>query len=454
LAAAASALPGKRLAQRLDLARFYLARDMYQEAKAVLDVALAGDRPVAEDVTASVLRAAAEVMMNRPDDALKDLGSPAIGDQHDAPLWRALAYACQGKWGLARDSFKRVEASIATLPIELQREALKSAMRADIEVGDFSGAATEVNDLDTIGLPRALQPSISVLVGRLSEGMGRNEEALTAYRTAADSWDRPAAAQGRLRATSLRYSLGDLKRDEVISELETLTAIWRGDETEIGALEILARLYTQEGRYRDSFHVMRNAVSAHPDSDMTRRIQGEAAATFDTLFLAGKVDTFSAIDALALFYDFRELTPIGRRGDEMIRRLADRLVSVDLLDQAAELLQYQVDGRLEGAARAQVAARLAVVYLMTTRPTARSRRCAAAASAISPTNCVFSACCLRRAHFPTSASTIWRSKWSAISRVRRRPAYGPTSCGPLGVGPNPLSRSSCIMASDGRNGSR
>jgi hypothetical protein len=72
----------------------------------------------------------------------------------------------------------------------------------------------------------------------------------------------------------------------------------------------------------------------------------------------------TAIDALALFYDFRDRTPIGRRGDEMIRRLADRLVGVDLLDQAAELLQYQVDHRLQGAARAQVAIRLAVIYLM------------------------------------------------------------------------------------------
>jgi hypothetical protein len=41
---------------------------------------------------------------------------------------------------------------------------------------------------------------------------------------------------------------------------------------------------------------------------------------------------------------------------------------VDLLDQAAELLQYQVDHRLEGAARAQVAARLAMVYLMARKP--------------------------------------------------------------------------------------
>jgi hypothetical protein len=74
------------------------------------------------------------------------------------------------------------------------------------------------------------------------------------------------------------------------------------------------------------------------------------------------------VEALGLFYDFRELTPIGRRGDEMIRRLSDRLVGVDLLDQAAELLQHQVDHRLQGAARAQVATRLTVVYLMNRKP--------------------------------------------------------------------------------------
>src|SRR4029077_3057750 len=93
-----------------------------------------------------------------------------------------------------------------------------------------------------------------------------------------------------------------------------------------------------------------------------------AAATFDALFLGGKGDSMPAIEALSLFYDFRELTPIGRRGDEMIRRLSDRLVSVDLLDQAAELLQHQVDHRLQGAARAQVATRLATVYLMNRKP--------------------------------------------------------------------------------------
>ena len=368
IAAAAAAPENKRLAPRLDLARFYLARSMYAEAKGVLDVVMAQQRPGTEDVTPRVLRAVAEVMMNRADGALKDLSDPTVGDQHDAALWRALAYARQGKWAQAHQSFKPVESAIATLPIELQRFALKEELRSSIEVGDFATAENELNDLQTIGIPEDLQPQISVLVGRLDEGLGRPEDALGAYRSAAESPDRPAAAQGRLRETALRYSLGDLKRDEVIADLESLTTVWRGDETEIEALQILARLYTEQHRYRDSFYVMRSAMAAHPDWDMTRRIQEEAAKTFDALFLAGKGDAMAPIDALSLFYDFRELTPIGSRGDEMIRRLADRLVSVDLLDQAAGLLQYQVDKRLQGAARSEVATRLAVIYLMNRKP--------------------------------------------------------------------------------------
>jgi hypothetical protein len=75
-----------------------------------------------------------------------------------------------------------------------------------------------------------------------------------------------------------------------------------------------------------------------------------------------------AVEALGLYFDFKELTPVGRRGDEIVRRLADRLVELDLLDQAAELLQHQVDKRLTGAARSTVAARLAAVRLMNGKP--------------------------------------------------------------------------------------
>lgn len=368
IAAAAAAPENKRLPARLDLARFYLAREMYAEAKGVLDVALAEDHPTSEDPTGLVMHAIANIMMGRLDEGIADLANPLVGDSYDAQLWRALAYAKQGRWAEASENFKKMETAITTLPIEFQRQVMLEAVRASIETRDFAAAADKLNEFETIGVPKELEPRIAVLRGRLAEGTGRNEDALEAYRSAADSSDRVSAARGRLLEISLRFTLGEMKQPEVISELETLTTFWRGDDTEVEALELLAHLYNEEGRYREAFHVMRTAFKAHPNSVLTRRIQDEAATTFDDLFRVGKGDAMPAIDALALFYDFRELTPIGRRGDEMIRRLADRLVSVDLLDQAAELLQHQVDHRLQGAARAQVAVRLAVVYLMNRKP--------------------------------------------------------------------------------------
>jgi tetratricopeptide (TPR) repeat protein len=364
---AASAPVSKRRQARFNLARFYLAKDMAPEAKAVLNVALS-DQRASEDVTGSVLKAVADVMLDRPDDALKELARPQVGNQQDAPIWRAIALARQGRWAEARDIFKAVSAAMGALPIEFQRMAMKEALRSSIELRDFNNATRLVNDFETVGVTPDLEPTINVLLGRLYEGLGRTEDALASYRAAAVSSERRAAAQGRLRETVLAFATGSMGRKDVINDIETLTTVWRGDETETEGLKLLAHLYTEDSRYRDAFHVMRTALLAHPNSDMTRKIQDEAAATFESLFLGGKGDTLPAVEALGLFYDFRELTPIGRRGDEMIRRLSDRLVGVDLLDQAAELLQHQVDHRLQGAARAQVATRLAVVYLMNHKP--------------------------------------------------------------------------------------
>ena len=182
---------------------------------------------------------------------------------------------------------------------------------------------------------RARFADLAVLKGRVMEGLGRLAEALTFYHAAAESVDRPAAARGRLREIALRQSVGEMKRDEAVAALEALATGWRGDETEAEALQLLARFYAEENRYRDAFQVMRSALIAHPQSEMTRRIQDEAAAAFESLFLGVKSEVLAPIDAVSLFYDFRNLTPPGRRGDEMIRKLADRLVSVDLLDQAA-----------------------------------------------------------------------------------------------------------------------
>ena len=368
VAAAAAAEPDQRTAARVDLARFYMSRGLYPEAKGVLDLALADARPGLEDPVALTVHSVASSLMGRPEQGLKDLINPAIGTNYDAQLWKALAYARQGKWAEAREKFKNAEFAVTSLPIELQRILISEAMRCSLEVKDYSGAAKRSDDLDVVGLPSELKGAIAVLRGRLAEALGHDRDALGQYRIAIGSADRAAAAEARLLEIVLRQKRDEISQTEVLRELETLSVMWRGDAVEVRALVMLARMYPDLGRYGESFAAARTATRLQPNSEPSRLGQDAAAALFAQLFLSPKGDDLPPVDALGMFYEYRELTPIGRRGDEMIRRLADRLVAVDLLDQASELLQYQVDKRLEGAARAQVAARLAMVYLTSRKP--------------------------------------------------------------------------------------
>jgi hypothetical protein len=156
--------------------------------------------------------------------------------------------------------------------------------------------------------------------------------------------------------------------EKAVEQLETLSVIWRGGETEIATLAALARLYAEAGRLRDMFELSRRAARHFPEHVLTRGLQEDAAQALERLLLKEGDDKPTALEALALYFDFKEFAPIGRRGDEIVRRLADRLVELDLLDSAAELLQYQIDKRLTGAARATVAARLAAIRLMNGTP--------------------------------------------------------------------------------------
>jgi tetratricopeptide (TPR) repeat protein len=366
--AAAVAGPEQKAQARIDLANFYMSRGMYHEARGMTNLIISETNQGNEDATVLMVNAVASILIGHPERALKVLASPAIGNGYDSQLWKGFAFARQEKWVDAREKFKNAEFSIAALPVELQRIVTADAMRASLEVKDYGGASRRRSELEVIGIPDEMKPDIAVLRGRLAEALGHDKDALDAYRYAAHSDDRQASSEARLLGALLRSRRGELNLADLTHELEILAVTWRGDAIELRALNKLTQVYAETGRYAEALAAAKTATRMHPNAELSRQSQDAAAALFTELYLGSKADDMKPVDALAMFYEFRELTPIGRRGDEMIRRLADRLAAIDLLDQAAELLQYQVDKRLEGAARAQVAARLAMVYLANRKP--------------------------------------------------------------------------------------
>lgn len=367
ITAIAAVEPAQRSLPRLDLAQFYMSRAMYHEAKSVTDLMLA-DPLNKEESGALIMHAIANILIGRPAQGLKDLANPVIGNSHDSQLWKALAYARQGKWADAREKFKNVEFAIASLPIDIQRIVTIEAMRASLEVKDYAGASKRRSEIEVVGISPEAAPGFAVLRGRLAEALGHDKDALDDYKFAVASNDRQAAAEAKQLEVALRQKRDEISKEDALRELETLSMTWRGDSIEVKTLQMLSQMYAENGRYRDALRAARTATRLQPNAEASRQAQDLASDLFTQIFLGPKGDELPPVEALGMFYEFRELTPIGRRGDELIRRLADRLASIDLLDQAAELLQYQVDHRLEGAARAQVAARLSMIYLANRKP--------------------------------------------------------------------------------------
>src|SRR6478609_8702323 len=268
---------------RLDLANFYMARGMFHEARGVTNLILSETKAGSEDAAVVMVHAVASILIGHPDRGLKDLANPVIGNGYDSQLWKALAFARQGKWADAREKFKNAEFSVATLPLEMQRIVTADAMRASLEVKDYAGASRRRSELDVIGIPNEMKPEIAVLRGRLAEALGHDKDALDAYRYAANTSDRPSAAEGKLLELLLRKKRGELGQAELLRELETLSAVWRGDAIEVKTLAVMSQIYADTGRYSESLGATKTATRLQPNSELTRQSQDAASALFAQL---------------------------------------------------------------------------------------------------------------------------------------------------------------------------
>jgi hypothetical protein len=176
--------------------------------------------------------------------------------------------------------------------------------------------------------------------------------------------------KARSQFAVVSQQLDDKKIDpkDAVTKLEALRYLWRGDTFEFDLLSKLGHLYFDVAQPRKGLLTLRQAATHFPDHPKAKQAADDMTAEFRELYLGGGADKLSPLTAVALYDEFRELTPPGAEGDRMIAALADRLVKVDLLDRAADLLDRQVKTRLSGAAKVGAGTRLAAVSLLDDKP--------------------------------------------------------------------------------------
>ncbi|WP_306257708.1 hypothetical protein [Pararhizobium sp. IMCC21322] len=353
---------------RLEAARFYLANNMPHEAIGMIRLAMTEQPSFENDPANLMLNAAANAMAQRSDEAGRILSHRRLEDNADAAFWRTIAAADMREWDVSYENIKRGRVVLGAYPPTVQHNFLLSAAESSLEYNDRAFADTLLTEINPGALTSGHLARYFLLRGRIAMQAGDTEGAMRSWTQAKALGQRPQSAEVDFLTLQHLHQSGQISSEDVLRELAGLSLRWRGDEIELKSLRLLSRLYADDAQYRKSFQTMKSAVLVDRKSETTRSLQDDINGRFEDLFLHGGASALDPVEALALYYDFRELTPIGVKGDEMVRKLAARLIDVDLLSQATELLAHQVDNRLRGTARAQIAADLAFVHILNKEP--------------------------------------------------------------------------------------
>jgi hypothetical protein len=261
-------------------------------------------------------------------------------------------------------------ALLQTYPDPFRHPMTLAAARTFAETGKARTANDMINRLVTMteADPRK-DANLNMLRGTMALLAGDREAAKEFIRVAMQSRDRKVRIEAALKLTDLELEDKDITTAQAAERFESLRFAWRGDETELEMLDRLGQYHVENRDFVDGFGAWRAAISYFPDTPTARRLATQMRQEFADAFLnPEKSAKMTPLEALALFDAFRELVPVGARGDELILALTERLVQMDLLTQAADLLKHQAEFRMQGPDKARVATRLAGIRLLDNDP--------------------------------------------------------------------------------------
>ena len=355
-------------ALRLGLTKLYMAEGLYMEALGLLELLQTNSPDFYADYQLAALEAAADFMVGRSGEAERLFNDETLQDADEIKLWQRAMQIAGGK-RLNFDYFDYDKRYIHSYPPAMRRKLAILAVDNALAQKKYNLAKNILNKLNEAGLGEPLENYAAYVNGRIAAENGDLETAEKILQPLIDDTeDNFIRSRAAFSLATNRYKQGKIDRAELIAALRPVQLLWRGDNFELNVLNLLGELYVNNNQTLEGLRAWRDVITYFPTSEIALEVAGRMANTFVEFFNEGGADAMTPLQALSLYYEFRDLTPIGEAGDKMVQQLADRLVAVDLLDKAAKLLEYQVTYRLDKAERSKIGTKLAMIYLLNREP--------------------------------------------------------------------------------------
>ena len=350
---------------RLKLAQYYIHNGLGTEALFILNQMKKLNIPETNTEHFFALSGIANFLARRYDQAIDDFSQKDLPQTDEGVFWRTISKSAK-KYDETNNAIILAHVSLMkNYPQPIKDQISIIAAKNAIETGDDLSSQNFIDILTSVPERlRNLEPEIIYLNAQKLEMQGYMRNAIKQYKKLINNDSSMFSAYGRLRYAAIGEILKIVSLKDAIAELEKLRFAWGEKEFKIKVLNQLAKLYLKNHDYYNALRILNDVgflVDEKQRTDTARRM----IKIFEDVFIGNHADTvLSPVKTLALFQDFKWLAPLSNNYHLIIQKLADRLVSVDLLSRAQELLMtllYKAD--LSEETQAKIGARIAIIYL-------------------------------------------------------------------------------------------
>ncbi len=361
----------RRVQDLIKLGKMFLADGRGPEALGYLSFA-ASELPELEDSAEfRAYRGAAKALSWKSSSALDDFLFPALKGNDEINMWKSYVLADLGDWQQAAGLLPSRYSALYAYPYNIASRLAIVLAEVNLRAGQVKQAEELMVYVDTKKdheLSDPMKAALKYLRGEAARQKKDIRQTTALWEDLTKNDDDLYRTKASLALTILLSKDHKIDNNEVIDRLERLRYAWRGDGLEARVNYWLGDAYFKAKDYVKGLNIMRQAASIAKQSVLAQRITSDMAKTFRSMFEPENLKNVSALDAVSVFDQFKELTPVGEQGDILVQRLAEHLVKSDLLGRAANLLKHQVDHRLKGKEKIRIAIRLAAIELLDKNP--------------------------------------------------------------------------------------
>ncbi len=350
-------------------AQLYLSEGRAVETIGMIQMAKRLDPDYYVDNRMSAMEGAANFLLQRYQEAYQLFNTQELEQSKEAIFWRSMLGEVLGTPNQAFNFEEHYTNYIVKYPpLMRQRLAILAADRA-IGTKDYNTALKIFDQLNKEKVINEVADYVNYLMGTISVANGQVKDGFAIWEKLLDQPGREfVKTRAEYALIAERYARQELSDDETIDKLERLNLRWRGDVLELNALKLLSSIYDKKKDWPNALRVWKAMNDGFPNTVEAVAASRNMDDAFRAMFDRDEVGSMNTLDQLFLFHEYRELLTDDDIGDRISEKLVQKMLTLDLLDEATDLLDKRMRNRFERDVRSKAGAQLAKLFLMNKQP--------------------------------------------------------------------------------------